>query len=66
MVFLDSEESVADRIKRLPALAFVTNTVVMHDANIAMSKSNWPAMIAKYRGVELFDRFTPHTVVLRV
>jgi len=66
MVFLDSEESVADRIKRLPALAEVTDTVVMHDANIAMANPNWEKMAAPYNKVIVFNRFIPHTVVMYV
>jgi len=65
MVFLDSEESVADRIKRLPALAKVTDTVVMHDANIAMANPNWERMAEPYNKVTVFNRFIPHTVVMR-
>lgn len=65
MVFLDSEESVADRIKRLPILATVTDTVVMHDANIAMANPNWEKMAEPYSRITVFNRFTPHTVVMR-
>lgn len=64
-VFLDSEESVADRIKRLPALAEVTDIVVMHDANIAMANPNWEKMAAPYNKVTVYNRFVPHTVVMR-
>ena len=65
MAFLDSEQSVADRIKRLPVLATVTNIVVMHDANIAMANPNWDKMIEPYATVKVYNRFIPHTVVLR-
>lgn len=66
MVFLDSEESVADRIKRLPALATVTDTVVMHDANIAIANPNWEKMVEPYSKIRVYNRFIPNTVVARV
>lgn len=65
MVFLDSEESVADRIKRLPALTEVTDTVVMHDANIAMKNPNWERLTEKYSSIVVYNRYVPHTVVMK-
>jgi len=65
MVFLDSEESVRDRIKRLPVLPDITDTVVMHDANIAMAMPEWNGLISRYREVVCYNRYIPYTVVLK-
>lgn len=64
MVFLDSEESVSDRIKRLPGLSEVTNTVVMHDANIALNLHHWGECSRHYKAVKVFNRYVPWTVVM--
>jgi len=66
MVFLDSEEAVRDRIKRLPALAEITNVVVMHDANIALHHPDFKAMAEKYRQVIVYNKHIPWTAVLLV
>jgi hypothetical protein len=64
MVFLDSEEAVRDRIKRLPVLATIADVVVMHDANIAMKNPDWKEMISGYRSVSVYHRHVPWTAVL--
>lgn len=64
MVFLDSEESTAGRIERLPALATITRTVVMHDADHAMARQRWPYCTEGW-DITLFKRYKPWTAVLR-
>ena len=64
MVFLDSEESVKNRIKRLPALAQCAEVVVMHDANIAMQNPEWKDMVRDYGQVTVYTKHVPWTVVL--
>lgn len=66
MVFLDHEEKVSQRIKHLPALAEVTKSVVVHDADVAMACDHWEACIDKFSRVEVFNRYVPWTVVLHV
>ena len=64
MVFLDSEEAVRDRIKRLPALAKVADVVVMHDANVAIKNPEWKSLIQDYREIQVFHKHVPWTVVM--
>lgn len=64
IVFLDSEEAVRDRIKRLPALAEVADVVVMHDANIAIANPEFKALTEKYSKVLAFNRYVPWTAIL--
>lgn len=64
MVFLDSEEAVRDRIKRLPDLAKVADVVVMHDANIAMKNPDWKSLVVDYQKIEVYHRHVPWTVVM--
>lgn len=66
MVFLDSEEAVRDRIKRLPALADVTDTVVMHDAQIALHNPEFKGYTEKYKKIAVYNRHMPWTAVLYV
>lgn len=66
MVFLDSEEAVRDRIKRLPILAEITDTVVMHDANVAYGNAEFKDLIAPYKQVLMFRRYVPWTARLDV
>ena len=66
MVFLDSEESVTNRAKRLPALAEVTDVVVMHDAQIALHLTQWDDLSAKYSKTDVYNKYTPWTVVMHV
>jgi hypothetical protein len=64
MVFLDSEEAVKDRIKRLPTLAKIADVVVMHDANVAIKNPEWKQMITEYAAVSVYHRHVPWTAVL--
>lgn len=64
MVFLDSEEAVRDRIKRLPVLAKVAEVVVMHDANVAMKNESWKALVSDYREIRVYHKHVPWTVVM--
>ena len=64
LVFLDSEEAVRDRIKRLPALSKVCDVVVMHDANIARKNPEWDECIRDYKEVHFYHRHIPWTAVL--
>lgn len=64
MVFLDSEEAVRDRIKRLPVLAKISDVVVMHDANVAIKNPEWKSLITDYARVEIYHRHVPWTVVM--
>ena len=66
MVFLDSEEAVRDRIKRLPILADITDRVVMHDANVAYGNPEFRSLIEKYKQVLMFRRYVPWTACLHV
>ncbi len=66
MVFLDSEEAVRDRVKRLPILADITDTVVMHDANVAYGVPGFKDLIAKYKQCLMFRRYVPWTACLHV
>lgn len=63
-VLLDSEESTADRIRRLPALATVASVVVMHDADKAMARAHWSEVSADWHVHQLYSTYMPHTVVL--
>lgn len=63
-VFLDSEESTADRIRRLPALLAVTDIVVMHDADKAMARPHWQEMSQLWQIIEHYF-LDPQTTVLR-
>ena len=65
MVFMDSDESTANRVKRIPLLAEVTDTVVLHDADITMKRDGWPAAQAAFPNVVLFTKYLPHTAVMR-
>lgn len=65
MVFMDSDEKVKERIKRLPAIADVTDTVVMHDANIAMNCADWKQCSERYSKITVFNRYIPWTVVMQ-
>lgn len=64
MVFLDSEEAVRDRIKRLPVLAEVSEVVVMHDANVAMQNPDWKSLVAGYKEIRVYHKHVPWTVVM--
>lgn len=65
MVFLDSEEKTWDRVKRIPQLAEVTDTVVVHDADVSMMREGWPAAVTAFPDVTIFDRYKPNTAVMR-
>ena len=64
LVFLDSEEAVRDRIKRLPALSAICDVVVMHDANVARKNPDWNDCIRDYKEVRFYHRHVPWTAVL--
>lgn len=64
LVFLDNEETTGDRIRHLPALAFVTPVVVLHDAQASRGHSHWPHMTRRY-SIEIDTTHDPGTVVLR-
>lgn len=64
MALLDSEESTAGRIERLPALAEVTRLVVLHDADPSMGRPRWPDCSAGWE-ITLYKRYKPWTAVLR-
>lgn len=64
MIFLDSEEAVKDRIKRLPALAKIADLVVMHDANVAMSNPEFKSLVTGYKEITVYKRHIPWTVVM--
>lgn len=64
MVFLDSEEAVKDRIKRLPDLAKVADVVVMHDANVAMKNPEWKSLVMDYGRIAVYHKHVPWTVVM--
>lgn len=66
MVFLDSEESVINRMKRLPELADITEVVVMHDADTAIRSDDWEDKVKKYASCSLYEKHKPWTAVLRV
>ena len=63
-VFLDSEESTAGRIERLPALLAVTPIVVMHDADHAMARPRWDEVSQGWQIIEHYF-LEPQTVVMR-
>jgi len=64
MIFLDSEESTKNRIKRLPALAKVANVVVMHDADAAMVHNNFDKYIGEFARVKWYKTHRPWTLIL--
>jgi hypothetical protein len=64
LAFLDSEESTADRIRRLPALREVADCVVMHDADKAMARPHWAECSAGWCLARLYWAHRPHTAVL--
>jgi hypothetical protein len=63
LVFLDSEESTRERIERLPVLATITKTVVLHDADVSMGRPRWLHCTAGWN-VALFKLHKPWTAVL--
>lgn len=65
MVFLDSDEQTWYRVRRIPALAKVTDTIVMHDADISMTREGWPAAVACFPKVQVYEKHRPWTAVLR-
>jgi hypothetical protein len=64
MVFLDSEEDTGKRISRIPALASVTDVVVMHDAQASTYRNNWDECTADF-DVTMHKNHFPWTAVLR-
>lgn len=64
MVFLDSEESTKNRIKRLPVLAEVAKVVVMHDADAAMVHDNFDKYIGEFKMVRWYKTHRPWTITL--
>lgn len=65
MVFMDSDEHTWDRVKRIPALAEVTDTIVLHDADVSMKREAWPQALAAYPDITIFDKYKPWTAVMR-
>jgi len=66
MVFVDSEEGTGGRLNRLPVLAKITNTVVLHDAETAMKHKEWKDHSSHFKSIVLHEKYMPKTVVLRV
>lgn len=64
-VFLDSEESTADRIRRLPQLLAVTPLVLLHDADHAMQRQHWEEMTRGWVIEMRYLQHKPETVLLR-
>lgn len=64
MVFLDSEEDTGKRISRIPALAAVTDVIVMHDAQASKYRQNWDECTKDF-AVEMHQTHFPWTAVLR-
>lgn len=65
MVFLDSEENTWSRVRRIPSLAKVTDTIVLHDAEISMMREGWRDAISAFPDVTIFNRYRPYTAVMR-
>ena len=65
MVFMDSDEKTWLRVKRIPLLAEVTDTVVLHDADACAQRAGWPAAVEAFPQVYMFTRHAPHTAVMR-
>lgn len=63
LVLLDSEESTAGRLRRLPALHGLAQRVVLHDADAAMTRAHWAECTAAY-AVTLYRRYLPWTALL--
>lgn len=64
LVLLDSEESTAWRITRLPALLGVADAIVVHDADAAMTRPHWNECVRGF-GIHWYKRYLPWTAVLR-
>jgi hypothetical protein len=64
-VFLDSEESTADRIRRLPQLLAVTPLVLLHDSDHAMQRPHWEEMTQGWVIEMRYLQHKPETVLLR-
>ena len=65
MVFLDSDEKTWDRVKRIPQLKGFTDTIVVHDADIAMQRAGWPEAAKAFPKLEFYKTHQPWTVVMR-
>lgn len=61
MCFLDHEQFVKDRVKHLNNILKHTNTVVVHDADRVSNFS----FLNKPHNIEIFNKFKPHTAVIR-
>lgn len=64
MVFLDNEESTANRIRRIPALLAHTDVIVLHDADTSSKHKHWNDCVQGWT-VNFFAEHTPATAVLR-
>jgi len=59
LVFLDNEEHTLKRYRRLEVLSHITDTIVLHDANVKslVTIPGWT--------VQFYTQHKPHTAVLR-
>ena len=65
MVFVDSDEGTWKRVKRIPLLAGLTKTVVLHDADVSMTRGAWPLAKEAFPIVMIYDKYKPWTAVMQ-
>ena len=64
MVFIDHDEGTWKRIRRVPLLSGFTNTVVLHDIEITMTRGGWEKARLAFPHITIYDKYKPGTAVM--
>lgn len=64
MVFLDNEQLTIKRLELIPKIFNITNTLVVHDADMMSKWENWAAYTFDKK-ITWFKRYKPHTAVIQ-
>lgn len=63
MVFLDNEQLTINRLELIPKIFKITNTIVVHDADVMSKWKNWQLYTINKK-ITWFKKYTPHTAII--